>query len=390
MHSNSISTTKPITVNTVTNATPLVPLKNTQYSGYVNQNMIPTLSPHHQQYAVSNSGIIPAYASSIPLQPLAPPPPPPPQSSQQHAIFTNSPNHQISPASLSSSTQPIIIQQQPSPQLPPTQVYHPNYYAQPSAVSQPAQNGINNIFYSNNPIVQQAPGQLMMSSQVVKLNQSYPPQNYPVNNTQSNHSKASFSNNNKNLAKNSNNSKNRSIKVKSNSTQKQPSEINIDDSHAFPSLVSPRSNSVKSSKIANKIPSDAENDDSDSSQEKGEKAQALKPVKPYIEDGVKFEKVKKNFSFIRSTIEQHYMNENSRNNQRNQLSFKDAVLKKPVQKLTVTEEIPSVENKVNAKEAKAKKPEPSSKSNDSKLDAELKVETKSKKKKSDKKKSNKL
>lgn len=61
------------------------------------------------------------------------------------------------------------------------------------------------------------------------------------------------------------------------------------------------------------------------------------PKVPYIADEAKFKKVVKNVNFIKQTIEQHYLYETNQNqNQKNNnpqsfsLSFKDAVLTKPV------------------------------------------------------------
>lgn len=243
------------------------------------------------------------------------------------------------------------------------------------------------MFYHNNSIVQQQqqPNQLMMASHAVPLNQSYPPHNHyaAVSNTQqSNNVKASLSFNSTNKSA-SKSTKGRQVKGKPMSNAgKQLNEINIDDSQAFPSLV----NVAKSTKSAPRPAAEAHmasDDEENSDNSDSNEVTPRVPAKPYIEDGVKFEKVKKNFSFIRSTIEQHYMNENSRNrnNQQHQqqLSFREAVLKKPVLPKTVPEE-----KSADAKEAaaKTKKPEVAA----AKLDeAEKKEEKKSKKKKKAKK-----
>jgi hypothetical protein len=120
-------------------------------------------------------------------------------------------------------------------------------------------------------------------------------------------------NNNNNQKQNKNN--NKKNKIQNQLHQSQP-VIDNSNEKEWPSLVSDNKN-IDLSK------SDYDED----SDQKNEKENVIK--EPYLKDEKKLKMLLKNVNFIKTAVEQHYLNENNikvHNNNRNNFSFKDAIL----------------------------------------------------------------
>ena len=301
------------------------------------QTMTPNNNMNQYSIYLNQTNISPNVLTTQPGPPQQPQQQPPPPGAT--LVFNSAHGHIIaSPiAGYHSPIQPLLPPPMPQftynaqsinyayatgPPPPPMNQYQHQYQINPyqQAVHTPIQS--NYIDNSNDQYLYQQPHQSIITYTNSMQIQPQQHQILPkfLNKKQNNFNRNIGINNSINNNNNNNSQKLNKNNLRKNKNQYQPQQPIIDNSNEkeWPSLVS------------NKKNMEMNKSDDEDSDDKNQQDNLVNVVKePYLKDENKLKMLLKNVNFIKTAVEQHYLNENNikmPTNNRNNISFKDAIL----------------------------------------------------------------